>query len=526
MSADFAHLVDEFCASEWSFHPIDASFSGARGFDGSLPPADSAAASRERAALHAFEKRLAASAVPDDAGARLDARLMDAHIANRLRMLDERPLAHNPAWATGEVAFGIIALLLRDADRSDRDLLARVEAIPAFLEDARSGLDGIAIPEDWVTRATRECAAIERLLASLEGVNGAARDRASAAVAAFGAALEGREPADVPCGTAYFEFLMHRVHGFDESAAALEARAASAFDRLLEELTEEAARLDPSRTWRDQLAALAELGPDPSDERASYARWNARVLADADTLVSPAVGYGLEFREMPPWAAAVAGDLYFLPYRSPRAFDPGDGSVYWVGPFAGTPEERRRANNTAAVKMVHAVHHGSIGHHTQNAAARSSPARLARFAGTDCASAIAFLGAGTMVEGWACYAEDLMDEVPGFYSPAERLQLKYFELRNIGCCLGDLRLHTGVWSLEEMRAFYRDTVGFAPARIWNETTRNSMFPGSRIMYWTGTERIKAMRAASPLPAKAFHDRLLSFGSAPLAWISEELDRCA
>jgi hypothetical protein len=30
-----------------------------------------------------------------------------------------------------------------------------------------------------------------------------------------------------------------------------------------------------------------------------------------------------------------------------------------------------------------------------------------------------------------------------------------------------------------------------------------------------------MRHASPLPAKTFHDTLLSFGSAPVRWIAEE-----
>lgn len=115
-----------------------------------------------------------------------------------------------------------------------------------------------------------------------------------------------------------------------------------------------------------------------------------------------------------------------------------------------------------------------------------------------------------------------MAEVPGFYTPAEELQRAYFTFRNIACCLADVRLHSRIWTLEEMQRFYRDDVGFAPARIVSETTRNSMFPGSRLMYWTGTEQIAALRRRSARSAREVHDELLAFGSMPVAWIAEEL----
>jgi uncharacterized protein (DUF885 family) len=171
--------------------------------------------------------------------------------------------------------------------------------------------------------------------------------------------------------------------------------------------------------------------------------------------------------------------------------------------------------------MTHAVHHGSIGHHTQNARARSARSRVARLAGTDGAMGIAMLASGTMVEGWACYAGTLLAEVPGFYTPLETVALAYDVYRNVACCLADIRLHTGVWTLDAMRAFYRDEVGFAAARIVPETTRNAMFPGSRIMYWTGTQAIVALRRRSGLDAKRFHDTLLGFGSAPIRFIADE-----
>ena len=143
-------------------------------------------------------------------------------------------------------------------------------------------------------------------------------------------------------------------------------------------------------------------------------------------------------------------------------------------------------------------------------------------AGTDCASGIALLGAGTMVEGWACYAEDLLAEAPGFYTPAEELLLLQFERRNAASCIVDIRMHLGEWTLDEARAFYRDRAHFAPARIWAETTRNAMFPASRLMYWLGTETIKALRAELNLDPKTFHDALLAHGHAPATVVADEL----
>jgi uncharacterized protein (DUF885 family) len=177
----------------------------------------------------------------------------------------------------------------------------------------------------------------------------------------------------------------------------------------------------------------------------------------------------------------------------------------------------------ATIKSVHAVHHGSIGHHTQNARARSSLSRIARIAGTDASSALTLPSAGTMVEGWACYAQALMLECPGFYSSAEMLQQKQLERRNAASVLVDIRIHTGEWPLDEARRFYREA-GFAAERIDREIVRNTMFPGSRLMYWLGVEAIAALRARWRGGLRAFHDTLLSYGHAPVAWIGAEMER--
>ena len=255
----------------------------------------------------------------------------------------------------------------------------------------------------------------------------------------------------------------------------------------------------------------------------SYLLWEVSAVAEGAAFVTPAQEYDLDYRWMPPCFRKVSQALYFLFYRSPPALDAGEGSVYWVTPPGDDEAAFLAANATATVKTIHAVHHGSIGHHTQNTRARNAKSRLARLAGTDCAWGLAFLGAGTLIEGWACYVEDLLMEAHGFYTPTEILLLKQFERRNAASVLVDIKLHLGDWSLDEAMAFYREA-GFAPSRVEGEVVRNSMLPGSRLMYWYGVEGIKALRRRWSGELIEFHDTLLSFGHVPLAWIGQEMDR--
>jgi hypothetical protein len=529
----FERLVEDFLALHWSYHPVDAGFAGIADSMSDLPSADPTAATREAAELVALGQRLETIDIPDNAGARLDARYIRAQVALSQKLATARPPHLNPSWYTGEAAFGLICHLLpRDLPLDPAGFMARLKALPDFLDQGRRNLAGEPTPKDWCQRARNEAQALIRLLTTglprhpiVAHVEGPAIDRAVAACQAFADAISDLPDRSPQAGTDLLSFLIREIHGLDETPETLDRRAASAFEHTLALLEEVATRLDPSKAWTEHLAVLAQITPsDPAQVLDTYRHWHLRALTGADKLVTPATDYGLDFRLLPEWAVDCAADLYFLFYRSPSLHAAGTGSIYWVGRPGDDQSAYLRGQNIAAIKQIHAVHHGSIGHHTQNARARRAPSRIAQVAGTDCASGIMFPGAGSLVEGWPCYAEDLMDEVPDFYTPLERLQLLHFELRNIATCLADTRLHNGTWNLEDMRRFYRDDVYFAPARIWSESTRNSIYPATRLMYWTGMEQIRSLRRDSTLDTRRFHDTLLSYGSAPVAWIGEEMRR--
>ena len=90
----------------------------------------------------------------------------------------------------------------------------------------------------------------------------------------------------------------------------------------------------------------------------------------------------------------------------------------------------------------------------------------------------------------------------------------------------DVRLHTGRLSLDQAATFYHERVGMAPAAAKSEAVKNSMFPGTALMYLVGTDTIRQLRgelSARPgFGLGAFHDRLLAYGSIPVALVAERM----
>ena len=92
----------------------------------------------------------------------------------------------------------------------------------------------------------------------------------------------------------------------------------------------------------------------------------------------------------------------------------------------------------------------------------------------------------------------------------------------------DIRLHQGRFTFEQAVDFYKKNAGMSTSSAVSETTKNSMYPGSAVMYLTGCDAIHALKAqlkkicGSRFNLSDFHDRFLSFGSIPVALIAEAM----
>jgi uncharacterized protein (DUF885 family) len=183
----------------------------------------------------------------------------------------------------------------------------------------------------------------------------------------------------------------------------------------------------------------------------------------------------------------------------------------------------------SAIKLNHVVHHGGIGHHVQNWHAFRAESRIGRIAAVDCASRIALLAGGTMAEGWACYATDLMDEI-GYLTPAEQLDEIQTRRRMCARAVVDLELHRDRMSYHEAVEFYQARAGMPANAAAAEVTKNSMFPGGAVIYLVGQDAIHRLRrdlsarSGARFDWGAFHDRFLSFGSLPVALIARRMRR--
>src|SRR5947208_2949502 len=200
-----------------------------------------------------------------------------------------------------------------------------------------------------------------------------------------------------------------------------------------------------------------------------------------------------------------------------------------AGEIEALAEDRIAAARASLETRARAVGAGRA-HHLQNwYAYHRAAARVGQVAGIDCASRIAMLCGGSMAEGWACYATDLMEEI-GFLDAFDQLALAHTRLRIAARAVVDTRLHTGRWTLEEAEACYRDDVGMSAEAARAEAVKNSMFPATALMYLVGTTLTHTLRrdlaGTLGFELRSFHDRLLSYGSVPVALASEAMTGAA
>jgi len=544
----FHSWLDDFFAAYYRRRPVNATFIGIHSLDEFLPDYTEHGAGDTLAEANALLARLRTQpGEPHSEADALDRMLAEGFLEiQRWELQSSHFHRGNPCVYTGEAVFSVLSLLRRPFAPLEQRLAAaikRMEAVPALLAQGQANLR--QAPPAWTERAIDECAGALALLGS--GIDQFTReqgiseprlhDAASRAAAAFaacqhylGTELRRHGTEAYACGDEAFDLLLHRGHFLDMDAPDIEGYAAQQFADCEAYLASHAADFG-ARTCQEALAQLADSHPTVEGYYARYAElWKAcRASAEQLCLLSWP-DCPIRYVPQPPWIRAAAPHLYFLPYHSPAPFDSLPEFEYLVTPIEPTmPPDRHgqllRGTNDSVIKLNHVVHHGAIGHHVQNWHACRAASRVGQVAAVDCASRIAMFCGGTMAEGWACYATDLMDE-SGFLTPLEHYAQIHTRLRMSARALVDVRLHHGAITLDEAAAYYRERVGMAPQAARAEAVKNSMFPGTALMYLFGTDAIHQLRrdlAARPgFDLCAFHDRLLSFGSVPVALIAEAM----
>lgn len=537
----------EFFGSYYKLRPVNATFTGVHNYDDKLPDWSpeglEAAAADMRSVRTALESQRTGAPLVDVVARdrELAISFLDLQIAEHEGLHFQRS---NPSLAAGEATFGLISLMTRPfADVGSRAdaAVARLDAIPQFLRGAaRSIANGV--PDKWRSKTLRECDGADVLLATgidrwiaAERIPDAiavrlthAAARATSAFADFRhwlASVPAAPPSRLAAGVDFFDLCLERGHWCSRNRRELAKEASEALDRAIAELDTRARKASPAG-WPDIQERLADDHPEVGDYLNAYQRtWNACwAFAEKHQLVTWP-DYPIRYVPIPVYTRDASPSLYYLFYRSPAPFDRLPVHDYVVTPIETTmaPDEqqrRLRATNHSVITLNHVVHHGAIGHHVQNYNAYGGRSEVGRVAAVDCASRIGMFLGGSMAEGWACYATDLMDE-HGFLNDVTSLAQQHTRARLLARAVVDLGLHDGSLTFDEAVAVYRDRVGMPDEAARGEVCKNSMFPATAVMYWLGTDGIHRLRrdhAHECASLCAFHDRLLSFGSIPVPLI--------
>jgi hypothetical protein len=537
--------LDRFFDHYYRRRPVNATLTGIHEFDAELPDWSRhglASLDQEMAELDTALGRIGRDDAAKDMVA-VDVGLASDFLAiQRAENAGSHGIRRNPSLWVGEAAFSLISLMIRGfapVDERVESALKRIEALPAFLDEAPQTIDRETIPPAWTEKACRECEGLRILLSrglprwlETAGILGSARgsiERAEAALHRFLEWLSGAK--HVPsngyaCGDDLFALLLRRGHRAERNSVDLLRDARRQFDVERARLDEMAAEVAGS--WTDAEQAIADDHPSADEYLPSFERvWSAARQCAIENDVVTWPEWPIRYVAFPTWTSEAAPYLYYLFYRSPAPFD--QYSVHdYVVPVVPVESAQRhlRTWNNSVIKLNHVVHHGGIGHHVQNwFAYHRASSRVGQIAAVDCANRIGMFSGGTMAEGWASYVPGLMGDL-GFLTPFERLSEQHTRVRALARAIVDIELHSGVIGLDEAILFYVDRVGMGQDAARGEAIKNSMFPCTALMYWLGTQSIRNLRLAterrlgSAFYLKRFHDEFLSFGSIPVPLIAQ------
>jgi uncharacterized protein (DUF885 family) len=200
---------------------------------------------------------------------------------------------------------------------------------------------------------------------------------------------------------------------------------------------------------------------------------------------------------------------------SPGPLDRDLDTFYAISPIPAewTDEQTtsflREYNSRSLYELT--IHEAMPGHYVQLWHANKHPSVLR-----------AVLGSGAFIEGWACYAQDIMIEAGhGGGDPLRRLVNLKWALRVISNAILDQGVHVEGWERRQAMAFMTGAAFQEEREAAGKWTRARVSSGQLATYYVGWIEHHALRRevqetqGSAFLAKSYHDALLSHGSPPV-----------
>jgi uncharacterized protein (DUF885 family) len=543
MTQDFDVLAEDFLSHYFAVHPTQGTAVGFHDYDDRLEEWSEDALTDWRRQLQEFRRRLPREITLSerDRCRQADVVVLEAAINGELLGLDLiRWWALDPSVYCDLACWSVYSLLARDYapwEKRARAACHRLAAIPHLLDQARenlltgarlSGEPGLrGIPAIYVDIACHEFAGAKLFFDSVVPLLAEQNtdDQALSSQLRQASARAAQSCQDM------LDFLQRELRPHAQGTFAL---GSDLFRRLLrcqeqvttpveeilrrgyellratqKEMHSLAARISFGSPLASVLERLADDHPSAENLIHSYQRRCREIkgfVQDRELVTIPPDD-DLRIVETPPFYRS----LIFAALDPPGAFDPdGLPTFFYVTPtdMSSSPDEQReylRAHNEYA-QVSTIIHEAYPGHHVQALHRKRTPSRLRKI-----------FGAGTFVEGWAHYCEQMvLDEGYGDEDPRLRLFQLHEALWRIGRLIVGTQMHIANWSLDQGIEFLvaecyqqRDN---ARREVWRYT-RDPLV----LVYAWGKWQIEALREAyrrhrgPRFSLRDFHDELLSHG---------------
>lgn len=552
--AKFESLAARFLAEYLRRNPTDATQIGEHKYDGQWPDVSAEAEAETRTFVVAMRSELeklvtASGAQGLNQKNRIDARILATQFDRWLFELDELKEAEtNPLAYTGLIGQGLDPLLTRDfAPHAERiaNLAARLEGLPRVVASAKKRL--AHPPKVFTETALEQNRGLINLCKqgltehikqepALAARLTAAATKATAALEELQQFLEKellpRSDGDFRLGRARFEKKLR--FALDEPALDIDALADGAralLSRTQEEMVETAKEIWPTLPGKAK-AKLPKL--ESAKEKKAFVRsvldavaeqrpTNATIVADAKQMLAEATAFVKQHDlvrvpdepcgviEMPEYRRGVA--VAYCDSSGP--LEKKQETVFAISP---TPKDwpAKRAlsfykeyNHAMLVDLT--VHEAMPGHFLQLMHSNRFKSDVR-----------AVFGSGPFVEGWAVYAEWLMAKY-GHGGPRVRLQRQKMILRLCTNAILDHDVHAGTMDEKGALALMQGEGFQEEGEAVGKWRRARLSSAQLSTYYYGfSEMVKLRERAEKAPGfteRAYHDKLLSFGSPPMraAW---------
>jgi hypothetical protein len=525
--------VDDLCRSyldlKYHFDPAAASAAGLVTEDSRLGRFDAEATREHISALRSVMGAIE-EVDTDDLQSEIDRTALLGEIRSTVfRLEHEQPQRQNPGFWLLHLFQALYSLLTRDeSDAAARvsAVAARLRAVPAFVESARSTIDRPA--SIFVDTALGMLGGGGELIARVVSVFGRAApdlagelqhagEEALKALVAFGAALrDDIEPSEDPqafaIGEEQFSRRLQHEHALQAGPAELWRYGVRLQEEVTGQLAAQAEQLG-SRSWRDLVDRLRDDTPAPDELLPTYRaeiERACRFMTERDLVGVPEAKV-----ELVTTPTHLASMVPFAAYEPPPIYLRGrSGRFYVTKPDPALPAEivaqQRRGHCRHAMPAM-VAHEVYPGHHLHLSTMQDLGSEVRRH-----------IWSPVMVEGWAVYCEQLMSEA-GYYqtSEARLFQLVNLLWRAIRIVL-DIGLHTRGMTPAEAADYMVQHLPIERANAEAEIRRYCAWPSYQLCYAVGRRELLSLREAyrerhgAETTLRQFHDELMGYGGIPVS----------